>query len=99
MTRSLNSTRENRSLSRSVKTNKQIKETLKISETQGFHKAVHICQTKSMSRNDTGKGKTHLETLCKEMEAVGDYQVNYLNWKEVFLIQIFLAKVKAIQAC
>ena len=50
-------------------------------------------------RKDTGKRKAHLETLCKEMEAVGDYHVTCLNSKEIFLIQIFLAKVKVIQEC
>ena len=99
MTRSVNSIRANKSLSRSVKTNKQIKEILKSFETEGFHKVVHTCQTRSMPRKDTGKRKAHLETLCKEMEAVGDYHVTCLNRKEIFLIQIFLAKVKVTQEC
>ena len=84
MTRYVNSTGANKSLSRSVKTNKQIKENLKTSETEGFHKAVHTCQTMFISRKDTTKGKALLETLCKEMEAVGDYHVTCLNWKEIF---------------
>ena len=84
MTRYVNSIGANKSLSRSVKTNKQIKENLKTSETEGFQKAVHTCHTMLISRKDTGKVEAHLETLCKEMEAVGDYHYTCLNWKEIF---------------